>query len=338
MKTRRAYGGMVTAPHHLASEAGLAVLKDGGNAIEAMVAMAAAIAVVYPHMNSIGGDGFWLIAEPGADVVGIDACGAAAATDMAFYRDRGFDAIPQRGPLAALTVAGTISGWRAALEISATWGGTLPLSRLLADAVRHGRDGIAVTAGLEELTRTKLDGLKDAPGFAEAFLADGDVPREGSRLRQPRLAATLDHLARAGLDDFYRGELADAIAGDLAAVGSPVAIDDLRGHEAKRVTPLSTDIAAGRLYNMTPPTQGLAALMILGLFDRLGVSEGEGFEHIHGLVEATKRAFLVRDKYVTDPAYMTRDPAAFLDPAFLDAEAAKIDRARALPWPRKSVV
>ena len=103
MKTRRAYGGMTTAPHHLASEAGLAVLKDGGNAVEAMVAMAAAIAVVYPHMNSIGGDGFWLIADAGADVIGIDACGAAAgAADMAFYRERGFDAIPQRGPLAAL--------------------------------------------------------------------------------------------------------------------------------------------------------------------------------------------------------------------------------------------
>jgi len=335
LKTRRAWRGMVTAPHHLAAEAGLAVLKDGGNAVEAMVAMAAAIAVVYPHMNSIGGDGFWLISAPGGDVIGIDACGAAAArADIGFYRDRGYDAIPERGPLAALTVAGAVSGWRAALDLSAAWGGRLPLSRLLEDAVRHGRDGIAVTAGQEENTRTKLDGLKDAPGFAETFLADGEVPREGSRFTQARLAATLERLGRAGLDDFYRGELAAAIARDLEAVGSPLARADLEAHRAKRVAPLSAGISAGTLYNMPPPTQGLAALIILGLFDRLGVREAESFDHIHGLVEATKRAFLVRDRTVTDPAYMTRDPAEFLDPDFLDGEAARIDRRRALPWPR----
>ncbi|MEN8197516.1 MAG: gamma-glutamyltransferase, partial [Pseudomonadota bacterium] len=124
LKTRRAYRGMVTAPHHLAAEAGLAVLKDGGNAVEAMVAMAAAIAVVYPHMNSIGGDGFWLISAPGEDVIGIDASGAAArAATPDFYREQGYDAIPERGPLAALTVAGAVSGWLAALEVSAQWGG-----------------------------------------------------------------------------------------------------------------------------------------------------------------------------------------------------------------------
>lgn len=335
LKTRRAYRGMVTAPHHLASEAGLAVLKDGGNAVEAMVAMAAAIAVVYPHMNSIGGDGFWLISAPGEDVVGIDACGAAAgAATPDFYRAQGYEAIPERGPLAALTVAGAISGWEEALKVSAAWGGRLPLSRLMEDAVWHGRDGVAVTAGQEELTRTKFDGLKDAPGFVESYLIDGELPREGQKLLQPRLAATLEHLGRAGLDDFYRGELAAAIAKDLAAAGSPVSAEDLAAHRAQQVTPLSAEISAGTLYNMTPPTQGLASLMILALFDRLGVTEGESFDHIHGLVEATKRAFLVRDRHVTDPAYMTRDPAEFLDPAFLDAEAAKIDRAHALPWPQ----
>jgi gamma-glutamyltranspeptidase/glutathione hydrolase len=338
LKTRRAYGGMVTAPHHLAAEAGLAVLKDGGNAVEAMVAMAAAIAVVYPHMNSIGGDGFWLISAPGEDVIGIDACGAAARSATPdFYRAQGHAAIPERGPLAALTVAGTVSGWRAALDLSANWGGKLPLARLMEDAARHGRDGVAVTAGQEALTRTKFDGLKNAPGFVEGYLIDGELPREGMKLIQPRLAATLEHLGRAGLDDFYRGDLAAAIATDLGAVGSPVSAEDLAAHAATRVTPLSTDITAGTLYNMTPPTQGLAALMILALFDRLGVTEAESFDHIHGLVEATKRAFLVRDRYVTDPAHMTRDPAEFLDSAFLDAEAAKIDRAHALAWPQPTL-
>ena len=329
---------MVTAPHHLAAEAGLAMLKDGGNAVEAMVAMAAAVAVVYPHMNGIGGDGFWLISAPGEDVIGIDACGpAAAAATPEFYRARGHEAIPERGPLAALTVAGTVSGWRAALEVSARWGGRLPLARLMEEAVRHGRAGVVVTAGQEELTRSKFDGLVDSPGFAEAFRIGGDLPREGMRLTQPRLAATLEHLGRAGLGDFYRGELAATIVADLAAVGSPVSDEDMAAHRATRVAPLSTEISAGTLYNMPPPTQGLASLMILALFDRLDVAEGESFDHIHGLVEATKRAFLVRDRAVTDPAYMTCDPSGFLDSAFLDAEAAKIDRARALPWPKSAL-
>ena len=333
LKTRRAYRGMVTAPHHLASEAGLSVLRDGGNAAEAMVAMAAAIAVVYPHMNSIGGDGFWLLAAPGEEVIGIDSCGgAAAAATPDFYRDRGHDSIPERGPLAALTVAGTVSGWQAALQVAAQWGGKMPLRRLMEDAVRHGRDGVAVTAGQEALTRSKFDGLKDSPGFAESYLIDGDLPREGMKLTQPRLAATLERIGRAGPEDFYRGDLAATIAKDLAAAGSPVSAEDLARHAVQLVSPLSSEISAGRLYNMPPPTQGLASLMILALFDRLGVAEGEGFDHIHGLVEATKRAFLVRDRYVTDPAHMTRDAAEFLDPAFLDAEAAEIDRARALPW------
>ena len=122
LTTTHATRGIVTAPNHLAAQAGLSVLRDGGNAIEAMIAAASTIAVVYPHMNAIGGDGFWLIHAPGADPVGIDACGAAGSgVDDALYR--GMDAIPARGPLAANTVAGTVSGWQAALEISAGWGG-----------------------------------------------------------------------------------------------------------------------------------------------------------------------------------------------------------------------
>src|SRR5208282_5629795 len=129
--------GMVVAPHHLAAQSGLAILREGGNAIEAMVAAAATIAVTYPQMNSIGGDGFWLIAEPGRPPVGIDACGAAAtAATPKLYAAQGCKEIPPRGPLAALTVAGTVSGWAKALEVSARWGRKpLPRSRLLSDSI-----------------------------------------------------------------------------------------------------------------------------------------------------------------------------------------------------------
>src|SRR5512135_1745134 len=136
LSTPRGMRGMVVAPHHLAAQAGLAVLREGGNAIEAMVAAAATIAVVYPHMNGIGGDNFWLVAEAGREPIGILACGGAGQeATVNSYRNRGCVNVPPRGPLAANTVAGVISGWRAALQVSARWNGRLSLARILADAI-----------------------------------------------------------------------------------------------------------------------------------------------------------------------------------------------------------
>ena len=237
LQTARSYRSMVTAPHHLAAQAGLRVLQDNGNAIEAMIAAAAAITVAYPHMNSLGGDNFWLIHTPGKDVIGIDACGAAAAAaDIEFFRDQGLSAIPERGALAAVTVAGAVSGWQAALEFSKTeWGGTLPLERLLEDAIFWASDGISVTKSLAENARLKHDELIDAPGFKEAYFNDGKLPAEGSRLLQPRIAETLAGLAETGLDDFYRGALARTIARDLEHAGSPLRAEDLASHRAVRV-------------------------------------------------------------------------------------------------------
>ncbi len=325
---------MVTSPHHLASEAGLRVLREGGNAIEATVAMAAALAVVYPHMTSIGGDGFWLVAAPGKPPRAIDACGAAAsAATPELYSKAGLAAIPWRGPLAANTVAGTISGWGKALEASAKLGGKLPLSRLVEDAVWHAENGFAVTGSQAELTASKLPELADAPSFAGTFLIDGRLPREGEVMKLAALGGTLRKIGSAGTDDFYRGALARTIAANLAAVGSPVSADDLANHRAGAPNALSVGVRGATLYNFPPPTQGLASLMILALFDRLGVKKAEEFDHIHGLIEATKQSFIVRDRTVGDPAAMSEDPRAFLEKAKLDALVKRIDRKRALDWP-----
>jgi len=330
--TLTALGGMQVAPHHLAAQAGRDVLRDGGNAVEAMVAAAAAIAVVYPHMNALGGDGFWLIHEPGKPPVAIDACGfAAGLADRAFYT--GLDAIPSRGPKAALTVAGTVGGWAKALEMAAPWGPALPLSRLLADAIRHAQDGVAVTDSQAQLTRQKLDGLKDVPGFADTYLVNGAPPPAGHLLKQAALGRTLVTLAERGLDDFYRGELAQRMGTELERLGSPLRVADLAAYHAQLVEPLAVRLNDCTVYNLPPPTQGLSALMILGLFERLGVTEGEGFAHLHGLVESTKRAFRVRDRVVTDPKRLPASPSSFLTPEALDALARQIDPQKALPWP-----
>ena len=336
LETTRAYRGMVVAPHHLAAEAGLSVLREGGNAIEAMIAAAAAIAAVYPHMNGLGGDNFWLISEPGKPVVGIDACGRSAAlATPEYYRARGKgDAIPSRGPLAALTVAGAVSGWQAALEISRAWGGRMPLGRLVEDAVSHARDGIVVTRSLYQNTAAKRPELEGVQGFAATFLSSGETPAEGSRLRNRPLADTLERLAAHGLQDFYSGELARAMTKDLEAAGSPLRLPDLEAHRAERVAPLSLALPHGQVFNLPPPTQGIASLLILGLFNALKKPKLDAFGYVHGLVEATKQAFLVRDAIVTDPAHVTADLAAFLAPAPLKQRAASIDMKAALPWPQ----
>ncbi len=332
LSTVNGTGGMVTAPHYLASEAGLGVLRDGGTAVEACVAIAACLAVVYPHMTGIGGDGFWIIAEPDGQVHSVHGCGrAAAAADLSLYD--GLAAIPWRGPLAANTVAGTISGWQAALESDP---GQLPLSRLLADAISHAEAGVPVTAGHAAIAAAKSAELRTQPGaYSAIFEPHGRPLAAGELLRQPALAHSLRRLAEDGPQTFYDGDLAADIAADLEALGSPVSGIDLATHDATRPGPLHVETRHGTLFNSAPPTQGAASLLILALFDRLNIDQSDGFQHLHGLIEATKQAFLWRDQHCSDPAVMDSDPQMLLnDDTALNAMAARINPARALPWPQ----
>jgi len=332
--SRAGLRGAVTAPHHLAAQSGCRVLQDGGNAIEAMVAMAATIAVVYPHMNGIGGDGFWLIRDADGDIRGIEACGRAARrATVDFYRDANCADIPPRGPLAALTAPGAVGGWQQALATLPRDGKRLPLKRLLADAVALGRHGVVVTENQSACTAEKLDDLTGVPGFAEIYAREGGAPKPLSVLRQPALADTLLRLSETGLDDFYRGELARTHADFCADQGSPLALEDFVGAGALRVAPLRLTIRGADLYNMPPPTQGVSSLMILGIYERLGVGEAESFDHVHGLVEATKRAFALRNRELGDPDYMSEPATEWLNAARLDALARDIDMSVASRWP-----
>ena len=326
--TPQAYRGMVTSPHHLASNAGLDILKAGGTAAEAAVAVAATLAVVYPHMNSIGGDSFWLIREPDGGVHSVHGCGAAAQkADLALYA--GLDAVPWRGPKAANTVAGTISAWAAMLE-----GGVLSLGQILEAAIHYAGTGVVVTKGGADIAAAKDAELKDVFGYGAVYRLGGRALREGDRLKQPALAETLKRLVRDGLQGFYDGALARDIAADLAEAGSLVSADDLQAHKVERPQPLDVRMGGARLFNSAPPTQGFASLLTLALFDRLGVRTVDDFAHIHGLVEATKQAFVLRDRYVGDPAWMDFGAQGLLsDAAALDALAGQIDAAIAMPWP-----
>ncbi len=327
---------MAVAPHSLAAQSAMAVMREGGNAVEAMISAAATIAAVYPHMNSIGGDGFWLISRPGYDPVAIDGCGASAlGITLEGYREQGLSSIPFRGGLAANTVAGTLSGWQLAQQWSRSeLGGQLPLSRLLADAIDYARSGISVTRSQSLCTAAKSGELQGITGFSDTFLPGGDVPRTGERFVQPKLADTLAQLAHAGIDDFYRGDLARTMADELTAAGSPLRLVDLERHQAQLRKPLVMQHSLGQVYNFPPPTQGLVSLMILGQLDHLLESDMDplGAPFVHACVEATKQAFTVRDREITDPAYMSVDPQSLLETELLAAMAGRIDRQRASPW------
>ncbi|MCW0321219.1 gamma-glutamyltransferase family protein [Pantoea dispersa] len=324
--------GMAVTPHHLASESALAVLRECGNALEAMVAAAATIAVVYPHMNGLGGDGFWLVVPPSGDPVAIDASGAAGSlAHPDFYH--GESHIPHRGPKAALTVAGTVSGWQEALTLAHELGATpLPLSRLLRDAIRYAADGIPVTASQAAATAAKQHELQHQPGFAATFLPDGAPPAAGSRFTQPALAQTLSVLSEQGLESFYRGELAHHLAREMGALGMPITLDDLHRQRARRCTPLHLAHSEGDIWNMTPPTQGLVSLAILGITDRLAMADASEAQTVHRIVEATKQAFALRDQHITDPRHMAIDVQSLLNADYLGTLAAQVQDDRAAPW------
>jgi gamma-glutamyltranspeptidase len=202
-------------------------------------------------------------------------------------------------------------------------------------AIRRAREGYQVSRSQAQLTVDKYAELETAPGFLNAFLIDGKPPEVGATLKQTAFAATLEHLAKTGLQDFYRGDVGREIAADLERIGAPVTRADLEKYEAKIAEPLSVKINGATLYNTPPPTQGLASLIILALFDRLRVSDGESFAHIHGLIESTKRAFIVRDREVTDPDHIDGNLNRYLDAKFLDPEAEKIDARKAARWPSR---
>ncbi len=336
LKSALGFNGSFSAPHRSAALAGQQVLEAGGSAVEAMVAAAATIAVVYPHMNGIGGDGFWLIKQKDKPPVGIRACGQAAKlATVDFYKSHGHEeAIPARGPLAALTVPGSVGGWQRALELVPE-ARRMPLSDLLDNAIRYARDGIAVTGNQADCTAAKMDTLASVPGFADVYLDDGAPYPSGSRLIQSALGNTLEQLGREGLDSYYRGDIAARHAQYLQAEGSPLAHQDFLDYHAALVEPLGLTTSLGAMYNMTPPTQGVSSLMILGLFDRLNVDTPDSFDHLHGLIEATKQAFIIRNAGLGDAGAMHEPASRWLESDFLDELAANIDRQTALPWPHE---
>ena len=324
--------GMVSSPHYLASASGLYALRQGGSAVDAVIAINATLCAVYPHMTGVGGDGFWLIAGPNTDgVQALHAAGPAVkAATRDYYRAHGCtDKIPERGALAVLTVPGAVDGWRLAHERH----GRLPWADLFADAIAYARDGCAVTRSLADWLAADFDLLKKHPHTARTFLPEGRPQREGSRLLQADLARTLEQIATLGArDGFYEGEIAQRICDAIAADGSPMRFEDFADYHAKWVEPISTTYRGHEVVQMPPSTQGFAALQIMNLLEGFDVTAwGDGtVEYYHHMVEAVKVAFADRDEWLTDPDFVKIPLEKLLSKDYARERRGLIDATRAL--------
>lgn len=333
--------GMVTSPHYLATQAGLDILRRGGNAVDAAIATAVTLTVVYPQMCTPGGDNFWLIynAETGK-LSGLNASGrAGAAATIEFYTSRGLSSIPTRGYLSANTVPGAVSGWdeayrfsRSSLETTMDW------EDLFASAIAYARHGFPVSSSLArwsavnaDTSDTEFRNLQRFPEFARIFLKNGEPPAEGYVLRQPDLAATLDLIAKKGAGEFYRGSIARKIAAAMEKHGGLLTLEDFASHKADWVSPISVDYRGFTACNLPPNTQGMASLEILNILNKFDIqSMGEGSaDYYHLMIEATKEAFLDRDRYLSDPAFVSIPLDRLLSRAHGKEQAARISMEKA---------
>ncbi|WP_051790912.1 gamma-glutamyltransferase [Amycolatopsis jejuensis] len=298
-----ARNGMVSSPHYLASAAGLAVLRDGGSAVDAAIAVNATLGVVYPHMTGPGGDAFWLVYDRNADRVrALNGSGrAVAGANRELFRSAGLREIPARGPLSVVTVPGAVDSWCTAHADH----GRLPLARLLSPAIDYARNGYPVSAGQSRYTAGAAQVLGADPLTERTMLPDGRIPRPGDLLRLPLLADTLQTVADQGRNGFYEGAVAAEIAAAVQRAGGLLTAADLAAHRSVWSEPISTTYRGHQCYQHPPNSQGLAHLMVLNILENFPLADldDRGAEYVHLVVEATKLAFTERDRYCADPEF-----------------------------------
>ncbi len=325
-----ARNGMVATSHPLAAAAALDALKDGGTAMDAAIAGAVLLGICEPQMTGIGGDLFVLHSDPGTgEVHGMNGSGRApAGLDPAALRAAGHAAAPVSGAL-SVTVPTAVDAF---CRLAGSHG-RLGLPRLLAPAIRYAEDGVPVAP------RVAFDWAAEAGGLTgvarELFLPGGEAPRAGTVFRIPRQADALRRIAREGRAGFYEGEVAEDMVAALRADGGPHTLDDFAQARAETTTPIAGRYGDFELLEHPPNGQGAAAILLLGIlkaFD-LAALDPLGPERAHLEAEATKLAYDARNRFIADPAHMTRLDH-LLSPDTARRLAGLIDPDRAMAGPR----
>jgi gamma-glutamyltranspeptidase/glutathione hydrolase len=327
--------GMVCTSQTLASEAGIDVLRQGGNAIDAAVCAAAVLGVVEPFSTGVGGDCFLLLWHHSeGKLYGLNGSGRApAALTLDLVKGRGHDAMPVHGML-PVTVPGAVHAWGEALRRF----GRKSISEVLQPAIHYAREGFPVS----EIIAHQWDlilrfGVLQHPDAVRTFAvhdAEGvRAPRLGEVFRIPALAATLEEIANEGVDAFYHGSIAERIVAFSKANAGVHCLDDFEAHESTWVTPIATDYRGYELYEIPPNTQGLAALIALNILENFDVAACrlESADCAHLRIEAVKLAYADRDRYIADPEVVEVPTQSLLSKTYARQRASLLRIDRALP-------
>jgi gamma-glutamyltranspeptidase / glutathione hydrolase len=293
--------GMIATSQPLASAAGLKVMQDGGNAVDAAVTAAAVLAVVEPSMTGIGGDLFAIVYDAKTKTLrALNASGRSAyAATPDVFAARKLTRVPNSGVL-SVTVPGVVEGWS---ELLSKYG-SIPMSKAVAPAIEYAKKGYAVSEIIAGQWKSSERKLAADPVTAATFLPSGHAPQPGEVFANPRLAATLQTIAAGGRDAFYKGPIARAIVADMKQRDGLLDERDFAGHAADWIDPISTSYRGYDVFELPPNTQGATVLEMLNILEGFDV-KSMGYQspaYLHALVEAKRIAFADRAAYIADPA------------------------------------
>ncbi len=320
---------IVSTSHPLAAQAGLRMMQQGGNAVDAAIAAAAAMTITEPVSNGLGSDAFCILWD-GQKLHGLNASGPApqAWTPDYFHRKYGSDAVnpPKRG-WDSVTVPGAVSAWATMSERF----GKLPFADLMAPAIEIAERGYLVPVVVQQKWAAATPLLQSLPGFAESFLPWGRAPNVGELFQFKAAAKGLRAIAQTKGRAFYVGEIAEALVRFSDQHGGAMTLKDLANYQAEWVEPIAQNYRGYTLHEIPPNGQGIAALIALGILENFDLAsmKVDGVESQHLQIEAMKLAFADVYRYVADPKHMEVTPAQMLDPAYLKSRANLIDMKKA---------
>lgn len=310
---------VVATSHPLAAQAGVRIMQQGGNAVDAAVAAAAVMTVCEPVSNGLGSDAFCILWD-GQRLYGLNAAGRApAAWTPAYFRRHGEASAPPKRGIDAVTVPGAVSAWAALSERF----GRLPMTDVLAPAIEIAEQGYLVPVVVQQKWAAAAPELAAQPGFAATFLPWGRAPQVGELFRFPAAARALRSIAHTRGESFYRGEIAQAIARFAAEQGGALTLADLENHRPEWVEPISVGYRGYQVHEIGPSGQGIAALMALGMLTHFDLRAlgADSVEAQHLQIEAMKLAFADVYRHVAEPSSMTVIPVQMLDASYLQSRA-----------------
>ena len=320
--------GMVATSHPLAAQVGIDILKAGGNAIDAAVAVNAVLGLVEPHMNGVGGDLFAIVWDAETEqLYGLNATGRAPyELNRQVFERQHLDRVPGTGPL-TWTVPGAVDGWDQLL----TRFGTMSFAEVLAPAIGYGRDGFPVSEIIQRQWAASQRSLAEWPTSAATYLPNGRPPAVGEVFTNPGLVRTYEAIARGGRDAFYRGEIARTIVAFSESNGGYFTMRDFEDHSSVWVEPVTTSYRGYDVWEIPPNSSGIVALMMLNILEGYDIASmgHNSAEAIHLMTEAKKLAFADRDRYVADADANTLPTAELISKAYAKRRRALIDRSRA---------